>query len=186
MPYGVGLGGQFLIGYVFRHRDTVGAVVVTPQLLRSPAGDGVQLLTVFHKGAEHLHRLRSGGELIAHAGELSQSAAPQLRRPLGGGGGAIVVHKARCVVQGKGGFLVALQLLQCFLDGHCGSSFSLWIHRRAYGPPPSRTAAPEWAAGGGSPRWGRTPPAPAPPDTPGAGSVRPAPAPAEPRPARCC
>lgn len=71
MPYGVGLGGQLLIGHIFRHRDTVGAVVVTPQLLRLPAGDGVQLLTVFHKGAEHLHRLRGGGELIAHAGELT-------------------------------------------------------------------------------------------------------------------
>ena len=118
VPHGVGLGGQLLIGNKFLLRHPVGHFIVPPQLRYLPGGDRVQPVPGLHQCPEHLHRLRGSGQGIAQPGQLAQGIGPQVRRPLRGHGGPIVVHQAGGVVVGEHQLFVRGELLQRLGNGH--------------------------------------------------------------------
>lgn len=121
VPHGVGLGHQLLIGHKFLLGNAVGLFVVPPKLRYLPGGDGVQPVPGLHQGLEHLHRLRGGGQNVAHAGQLPQGVGPDVRRALGGNGGSVVIQHAGGVVIGKGLLFIGGQPFQCLRYGHFAS-----------------------------------------------------------------
>ena len=122
LPHVVGLGGQPLVGHKFLLRDAAGAVIVPPVLLHLPAGNAVQLLPGGHQRLQHLHGVRRGGQLVEDAAELAGGVAPDGGSALGRRGNAVVVQKAHGVPQCKAGLFIALQLFQCFVNGHARTS----------------------------------------------------------------